>query len=117
MLSALLAVLACGAAGAGEGHCFDVLYTANSRATNALFKRRHLQGGGPTWAAILESEARRLMPKRAASLDFGDESDAVRICSSDPSLLATIRADYERLNKDAAALAKAIDRVPPDELE
>ena len=98
--------------------CFDVTYAMNSRGTNAVFERRHLQGGGPTWAAILETVVRGYRPSVAADrYRFDDEGDAVQVCAADAALRDAVRADYKRLNGNAKALEAAIDRVPPGELE
>ncbi len=97
--------------------CFEVTYEMNSRGTNAVFARRHLQGGGPTWRAILETVVRGYQPPVADRYRFDDEGDAVQVCASDAALRDAVRADYKRLNSDAKALEHAIDRVPPGELE
>ncbi len=97
--------------------CFDVTYAMNSRGTNAVFERRHLQGGGPTWRAILETVVRGYKPPVADRYRFDDEGDAVQICTSDATLRDAVRADWKRLNGDAKALERAIDRVPTGELE
>ena len=98
--------------------CFEATYAMNSRGTNAVFARRHLQGGGPTWAAILETVVRGYTPAVAADrYRFDDEGDAVLFCAGDAALRDVVRADYKRLNGDAKALERAIDRVPAGELE
>jgi hypothetical protein len=39
--------------------CFDVSAGDNSEQTRAVFGSRHCQGGGVTWAALLDVLARR----------------------------------------------------------
>lgn len=119
VLGSLLLVVAGGAWAAPKRDlCFDVTYAMNSRGTNAVFARRHLQGGGPTWAAILETVVRGYKPPVAADrYRFDDEGDAVQVCAADAALRDAVRADYRRLNGNARALEAAIDRVPPGELE
>ncbi len=105
---------------AGEGRarkCFTVAVGANSKGTNALFARRHLQGGGPTWRAILETAVKAMPSAARTPYDFDDEGDAALFCTDDAALMAALRAEYRRLNSDAKALAAAIDRVPPGQLE
>lgn len=120
-LAALAIVVAVGSSARAEPKrhfCFDITYSMNSRGTNAVFQRRHLQSGGPTWAAILETVVRAYKPAVAADrIDFNDEAEAVRVCAGDAALRDAVRADYKRLNSDAKALEQAIDRVPAGELE
>jgi hypothetical protein len=121
--------------------CFDLLAEANSRGTNAVFERRKLQGGGPTWAAILESVVKRYtsfireadgytadMPGFGAPMIvryrktrtwyvLDDEAAGAIFCAGDKALLNAARTDYQRLNKDAKALEQAIDLVDPAALE
>jgi len=49
--------------------------------------------------------------------DLDDEGDGVLVCTAGDSTLSVARAEYNRLNKDAKALAKMIDRVPKERLE
>ena len=128
-------------AATASGKCFTLAYGANSRGTNALFERRKLQSGGPTWAAIIASAVKSYttfvryadsytpdMPgfggavivryrKTLTWYVLDDEAEAAIFCAGDKALLAEARADYERLNKDAKALERAIDRADPNELE
>jgi hypothetical protein len=128
-------------ASATPNQCFSLTVGANSRGTKAVFKRRHLQSGGPTWSAILETAVKsyttfiREGDGTAADMPgFGvpmvvtyrnaqtwyvidDEGDAAIFCSGDKALLNAARADYERLNKDAKALERMLDRFDPRVLE
>ena len=121
--------------------CFSMTAGMNSGGTNALFARRELQGGGYTWAAIVGAlvEGYTKLIRVAdgysgAMPHFGqpmivryrgaqtwyildEEGDAAVFCAGEPALLDAVRADYKRLNGDANALERAIDRVPPAELE
>jgi hypothetical protein len=121
--------------------CFTMVYGANSRGTNAVFERRHLQSGGPTWAAIIESVVKGYttfirhsdgytpdMPGFGSPTIvrfhgaqtwyvLDDEAEAAIFCAGDKALLGAARADYDRLNKDAKALEHAIDGVDPNALE
>jgi hypothetical protein len=115
--------------------CFTADAAANRRATRALFERRDLQGGGPTWSAILEAVVKgyttfvRASDGYVAGMPhFGtgtivtfrgrqtwylldEEGDAATFCAGDKQLLAQVRADYDRLNGDARALEQALDRI------
>lgn len=126
---------------AGDSKCFSVGYGQNSAGTTALFARRDLQGGGPTWTGVLGVVARRHatfvreVSKRERDMPgFGspsvmryggketwlildDEGDGAIVCAGDPGLLGDLRADYERLNADAKELERTLDKVPPRELE
>jgi hypothetical protein len=121
--------------------CFSITSGMNSRGTNAVFNKRHLQGGGPTWRAIVESvmqayakPLRPADPHTPGMPGFGlamiaafhgaetwyvvdDEADAAIFCAGDPALLAAVRADHKRLNGNAKALNDALARIPPGELE
>jgi hypothetical protein len=101
----------------GLDKCFEVSYGGNSRGTRAVFARRHLQSGGPTWAAILEVAYKSLPALAGVAYDLDDEAEGVLVCTGDARSMVVARAEYNRLNKDAKALAKMIDRVPPSKLE
>ena len=101
----------------GLDKCFTISFDGNSRATNALFARRHLQGGGPTWAAIMDVALKSLPKLAGVAYDLDDEADNVLVCTAADVTLALARAEYARLNKDVKALARTIDRVPKERLE
>jgi hypothetical protein len=124
-----------------DGRCYTITVAHNSAGTNALCERRQLQCGGPTWAGVVGVLLRRhaavLGQARGYAADmpgFGvpyevtferartwviidDESDDVIMCSGSRALLQVLRAEYERLNQDAAALSATLDQVPADEAE
>jgi hypothetical protein len=126
---------------AGDPKCFSVGYGQNSVETTALFARRDLQGGGPTWAGVLGVVIRkhatfvrevtrheRDMPGfgvpsvmryagRETWLILDDEGEGAIVCAGDPGLLHDVRADYDRLNTNVKELERALDKVPPGELE
>jgi hypothetical protein len=117
--------------------CFDT-HGRTSAAAKALFDRRRLQGGGPTWRSILEVVVRRHAeivgartdetPPVAADDEFrdayqvrygaattwfsaDDEGDGVRFCAGDPDLVRAVSGDFEQLNADPAALEHAVDQA------
>ena len=117
--------------------CFDT-HGRTSAAAKALFDRRRLQGGGPTWRSILEVVVRRhaeivgariedtakLGPddefRDAYQVRYGaattwfstdDEADGVRFCAGDPGLVHDVSGDFEQLNADPAALEQAVDQA------
>lgn len=120
---------------ARDPRCFDVVASDNSRATNAEFGARELQGGGPTWASLLQVFAHRhaeeVAPLAAPPADapghgaawsaklrdgltwfvLDDEADAARFCAGDARLLEGVRQEYEAANRDRATLAKAISEA------
>jgi hypothetical protein len=132
------ALLAAGQAQAKSDRCFNAYVGGNSRTTTAIFKRRRLQGGGPTWAAILEAQVKSYttfireqdhysddMPgfgspiivtfrKAQTWYILDDEGDGAIFCAGDRALLEAVRADYVRLNKDSKALEQALDRLGPE---
>lgn len=115
--------------------CFDVSAARNSASTRSVFKARRCQGGGVTWAPILMALVARRgsiapvlepvpgMTGDVATLDgkerfaIDEEGDAARFCSDDRGLLDAIRADYARLNRDAAELRRAMSEVSPLDME
>jgi hypothetical protein len=117
--------------------CFDT-HGRTSAAAKALFDRRRLQGGGPTWRSILEVVVRRHAaiigprtddPTPAApegefrdgyQVRYGrtttwfstdDEADGVRFCAGDPGLVRDVSGEFERLNADPVALEQAVDQA------
>jgi hypothetical protein len=97
--------------------CFDVHYDANSPGTRALFARRKLQGGGPTWAAILRVAYASVPALRGIAYHLDDEADDVLVCTASVAAMTAARGEYERLNHDAKALEKTVARVPAAQLE
>ncbi len=115
-----------------DGRCFVIEASANSTGTSHVFARRHLQGGGPTWEAIM----RRVVTRRltvvtvdatptADAPQFGrhfavrqgrkstwvlldDEGDAATVCAGDAGVRDLLRAEYERLNGSASALRRMV---------
>jgi hypothetical protein len=122
---------------AGDDRCFAINTRENSRGTRALFARRRLQGGGPTWSAVMMGVIReratvlatdsrpapgapafgqhmRIRFRGASSwLLVDEEGDEAVLCAADRGLLGALRAEYARLNGDAAALERAL----PDDAE
>jgi hypothetical protein len=127
--------LATGSHAAPRHHCFDVTVSANTPSTRAVFSQRHCQGGGVTWAGLLQVLARRM--GRVVPLDdeqapgwtgavstlggahfsVDDEGDAAQFCSDDAELMKKIRDGYERLNRDGAELRRAMSETSALELE
>jgi hypothetical protein len=136
-VAAILVVVAAGsAAGApkkGVG-CFSATSASTSVKARALFAARHCQGGGVTWAPILEALARRhvrVVPvdeptpgwtgavftngKTRFSVD--DEADAALFCSDDSKLLAAVRRDYAMVNANAEELQRVMAQASALEME
>ncbi|HEU4734003.1 MAG TPA: hypothetical protein VFT22_39195 [Kofleriaceae bacterium] len=116
--------------------CFDTHVRTSERA-RAVFERRGLQGGGPTWRSILELTVRQhatiVAPSAERSAQAGDgefrdayqvrygaiatwfsiddEADGARFCAGDPALVRDVSADFDRLNADPAALERAVDQA------
>jgi len=101
---------------AGRRECFDVAAEDNSAATQAVFDARRCQGGGVTWAALVNVLAKRAHAARG-SYQVDDEGDAAQVCSSDAALLKTLREGVKRLNSSAAELKKAMAEASARELE
>jgi hypothetical protein len=116
LISIAVVVAACGASASAKKRvaCFDATPDHTSPQARALFEARHCQGGGVTWAAILEALARR---HGKARFTVDDEADAARFCSDDAQLLAAVRRDYATVNRDAGELRRVMAQASADELE
>jgi hypothetical protein len=115
--------------------CLDVTAGENSPQTRKVFAARRCQGGGVTWAGILDVLAAHqghVEPvteptpgwsgavytlDRHARFSIDDESDAARFCADDPQLLATVRRELARLNTDPGALAQTMGEAKALALE
>jgi hypothetical protein len=113
--------------------CFET-HGATSKKAAALFERRQLQGGGPTWLAILETLVKdratvvrpaepemHLAPGACLIVRYhdretwycaDDEAEGALFCAGDKELFSEIRAEHKRLNQNVADLAKLLDRIP-----
>lgn len=115
-----------------DARCFVIEASANSAGTSAVFARRHLQGGGPTWEAIMHRVMVRRLTVTDANVEatadaprFGshfavrlgrkatwvlldDEGDAATVCAGDPGVRDLLRAEYDRLNGSASALRRLL---------
>ena len=118
--------------------CFET-HGQTSKAASEVFERRNLQGGGPTWAAVLEVVVRRHGTVGAAwttapPVGFGaafdviyrdtrtwyvtdDEAEGAVFCAGSPALLGEVSADFAELNRDPALLERALDEANPAFLE
>jgi hypothetical protein len=98
--------------------CFDIVGSRdNSRGTQSLFDARHCQGGGVTWGGIIRAVAKRRGVEESERFTIDDEADAVRICADDRKLVQALKADYTRLNKDAAELARTMNEASALDME
>src|SRR3954463_14675969 len=69
-------------AGASQkAQCFSVTAEANSPSTRALFEAKHCQGGGVTWAALLNVLVRRRGATRAVEQPTPDWTGDVQVLS------------------------------------
>jgi hypothetical protein len=134
-LALLAAVAAIGGCAKKKIACFDVAARDNSAATEAVFEARNCQGGGETWSGILHVLAARrgrvesvpdqvpgfsggvYMLNSRARFSIDGEGEVARFCADDPGLLAAMRADYQRLNTDAAELKRAMAGAKALEIE
>lgn len=117
-----------------EPLCFDT-HRRTSAAASALFKARGLQGGGPTWLAVLDVVVRRhatvvgpwtTFPFPMAGLGAAsavryrgadtwivtdDEASGVLFCAGDAALFAAVSTELDRLNADPPELTRALDQA------
>ena len=118
--------------------CLDLTVGGNSEATTAVFQARGCQGGGVTWAALLNALARRhgkasiveepstewtgdvqLLDGADGSTLFSidEEGDAARFCTRSRALLESITREAALLNHDAKELKKAMAEASAEGLE
>src|SRR6185437_8817932 len=120
---------------AAPAACFEVTAADNSPKTRELFAARRCQGGGVTWAGILDVLAARqghVEPvtaptpgwagavytlNRRTRFSIDDESGAARFCADDRQLLATMRREVARLNAAPDALTRAMGQASALALE
>lgn len=120
-------------------NCFNVYVDMNSKGTNAVFSKHHLQAGGPTWAAILNvliaKEAKvsgeEVPPETPGLPGFGaamsatfqgtpnwfvidDEGDGTILCFGSWAFMSTIQAGYRRVNSDSKELEQVLAQAGPD---
>ena len=121
-----------------ERHCFSVTAEGSSPSTLSLFEAKRCQGGGVTWAAILNALVHRRGKTRAveqptpgwsgevqllswkrgtARFAIDDEGEAALFCTDAPDLLNDIRNEAARANESAAELARAMAEADPEALE
>jgi hypothetical protein len=118
--------------------CFETHGQASATST-AVFARRDLQGGGPTWAAVLHVLVRRHGTvgapwTKASPVGFGaaydvayagaatwyaldDEAEGAVFCAGSPALLRDVSSEFAKVNADGALLEQALDQADPSELE
>lgn len=133
----IVVVAACGTTACAKKRiaCFSATSADTSAQARALFDARHCQGGGVTWAPILEALVRRhgnvvpvdeptagwtgslftLDGKTRFSID--DEADAAQLCSDDAQLVAAIRREHAALNRDVAELRRVMAQASAAEME
>ena len=118
--------------------CFTVASEDNSPSTRALFDAKHCQGGGVTWAAILDVLLRRRGPSQPVEeatpgwtgdvriltwngghtrIAIDDEGDAALFCADSQRLVDEIQNDVKRLNAHPPELERAMTEADPMALE
>ena len=118
--------------------CFNIVAQDNSPSTQALFDARHCQGGGVTWAAIVDVLLRRRGSSQPVEevtpgwtgdvrvlswkggrtrVGIDEEGDAVQLCADSQRLLDEIQSDVKRLNALRPELERAMGEADPAALE
>jgi hypothetical protein len=118
--------------------CFDVVANGNSPSTRKVFSAKRCQGGGVTWAAIMEALLQKRGPSKPVEEEMpgwtgdvrvlswkgktvrvaiDDEGDSARFCTDSDQVLADVRSDVARLNANAADLERTMGEVNPLALE
>lgn len=119
-------------------HCFDVVAGDNSPSTRRVFRARQCQGGGVTWAAVMDvllqkrgsgrrveeplpgwtGDVRALSWKgKTVRVAIDEEGDSARFCTDSNQLLADIRSDVARVNANPAELEHTMEEANPRALE
>jgi hypothetical protein len=126
------------AGASGTPECFSVTAESTSASARSIFAAKRCQGGGVTWAGILNVLVQRRGETRAveqptsgwtgdvrilswkggtARFAIDDEGSAALFCSDATDLLNDIRSEAKRLNESSAELARAMAETDPESLE
>jgi hypothetical protein len=118
--------------------CFAVEAANNSPSARAIFEARRCQGGGVTWAGLLNVLVRRRGSSRAAAkatpgwtgnvsglttevgtvqFAIDEEGDAAQFCADSAQLVSDIQDEVKRLNSEPAELERAMGEANPQALE
>ena len=118
--------------------CFDVVAGDNSTSTRDVFTAKRCQGGGVTWAAIINVLVQECGPSKTVEAEtpgwtgdvralswkgktvrvaVDDEGDSARFCTDSGPLLAEVRSAVARLNAHAAELERTMGKANPLALE
>jgi hypothetical protein len=111
-------------------HCFSVEAASNSPSARTIFEAMQCQGGGATWAALLNVLVRRRGSSRAstkatpgwsgnvsilttgngsAQFAIDEEGDAAQFCADSEQLVSDIQNEVKRLSSEPAELLRAMD--------
>ena len=118
--------------------CFSVEAANNSPSAHAIFEARRCQGGGVTWAGLLNVLVRRRGPSTpvakatpgwtgnvsSLTTDNGvvqfaidEEGEAAQFCADSEQLVSDIQNEVKRLNSGPAELERAMGEANPQALE
>ena len=81
------------------------------KETQKFMKEQKLQGGGPTWMALLKAAFHLESPETLKSLSFDDEADAVRVKSKNKSNIIKVNKFVSKLKSDKQFMLKCISRA------
>jgi len=91
------------------GYFVDV-YDHSKEMLNFM-KEQELQGGGPTWMALLTAAFQLESPSTIKLINFDDEADAVRVSSNDKNQIIKVNEFVEKLKSDKKFMLKCISQA------
>lgn len=88
------------------------LYIFDHRPETILFmENNHLQGGGPTWAALIQAALELESPDTFNAIDCDDESDCVIIRSPSKPCLEVVQTLVSILMCDSDYMMRCIEHA------
>jgi hypothetical protein len=79
--------------------------------TMRFMKANSLQGGGPTWMALITAALQLESPATLLAIEFDDEADVVRVTSASESPLKQVQSYVSRLMTDESFTHQCISKA------
>jgi len=96
--------------GQNEGE-FTLQYFNYKKKILSYFESKELQGGGPTWAALVRAGLEIEDSSHLDNIEFDEEGDMLFLYSSEKQSVYTAKKMIERLNRDIAFREKCINHA------
>jgi hypothetical protein len=79
--------------------------------TMKFMKANSLQGGGPTWMALITAALQLESPETFDAVEFDDEAEVVLVKSASESSLKQVQSYVSRLMTDASFMQQCISKA------